>query len=340
MENNLNKTLDRICAQESLSQKESHDLFSKIVCGELSPVEISALLVSLKAKGETPEEIAGAAQALRTAAAAFNTQGLTVADSCGTGGDGMHTVNISTATALVAAEAGLPIAKHGNRSISSACGSADVLEQCGIKIDADPAVSTQSLAELGICFLFAPSYHSGMKHAMPIRRELRVRTIFNLIGPLSNPAQPAWQVVGVYDPALCVPLARTLGLLGCQAALVVHGSGLDEIAIHGNTTAAYWHDNQLEQLTINPKSLGLKEEPIEALKGGQPEENASWLKNLLSGQASPAHFAAVAVNAGALLWISGQTDSHKRGVEKALDILYEGKTIKRLERWAEITHGT
>ncbi|MCC6747785.1 MAG: anthranilate phosphoribosyltransferase [Deltaproteobacteria bacterium] len=333
------ETLETLCRGQSLSREAALELFSRVLRGEVSEVELAALLIGFKAKGETPEEIAGAAQALRDAALALDVGSLKVSDSCGTGGDGAATVNISTAVALVVAEAGVPVAKHGNRSISSRCGSADVLEASGVKIDAPPEVSRRCLDELGICFLFAPQYHAGVRHAMPVRRALGVRTLFNLLGPLSNPARPAWQVVGVYDATLCAPLARTLGLLGCERALVVNGCGLDEIALHGPTVAALWREGSLEELVLRPEQAGLQRRPLEALRGGGAEENARWLRDLLGGRGEAAHAEIVAINAGALLWVSGRAADLREGTAQALEVLRAGGAEGRLARWAERSHG-
>jgi anthranilate phosphoribosyltransferase len=261
------------------------------------------------------------------------------ADSCGTGGDGSATVNISTAVAVVAAEAGLPMVKHGNRSISSKCGSADVLEACGVKIDVSPELAARCLQEERICFLFAPRYHAAMQHAMPVRRALRTRTIFNLLGPLSNPAAPPVQLLGVYDPALCRPMAETLRLLGCTRALVVHGAGLDEIALHGPTQGALLLAGTITDITISPEDAGLHEHPLEALAGGDPQENAAWLLRLLAGEATSAHNEAVAINAGALLWIAGKAKDLAAGAAQALAVIAAGKAKERLVRWGELSHG-
>lgn len=335
----MRKILDTLCSGKSLSRQESAALFTRIVQGELSELEICAVLVALKAKGETPEEIAGAAEALVKSAVPVNIGELSVADTCGTGGDGAGTVNISTASALVAAEAGLAIAKHGNRCISSKCGSADVLEKCGVQIEGGPEVASRTLKEVGICFLFAPKYHTGIRHAMPVRRALGVRTIFNLLGPLANPARPRWQIVGVYDPSLCVPLATTLGLLGCESALVVHGSGIDEIAPHGPTQAALLRFGQVEQIVIEPEDAGLERIHIEEIRGGDASENAQWLFTVLSGKGSRAHTQAVALNAGALLWISGKAPSFKAGVLQAQEIIHSGRAVERLRRFVECSRG-
>jgi anthranilate synthase/phosphoribosyltransferase len=329
--------LEQVSARRHLERAESTALFGRIVRGELGEIELGALLAALRTKGETPDEIAGAADALRAAAVPFPRPAYKVADTCGTGGDGAHTVNVSTAAAFVAAELGVPVAKHGNRSVSSRCGSADVLEACGVRLTPTPAVARRCLDEAGVCFLMAPHYHAGLRHAMPVRRALRTRTIFNVLGPLVNPAAPVWQVMGVYDPALCVPLARTLGLLGCEAALVVHGAGLDELAVHGPTQAALWRDGQVTELTLTPRDAGLDEYPLEALAGGAPEENAVWLQGLLAGRGAPAHEAAVALNAGALLWITGGAADLAAGTRRALETLRGGAALRRLARLAELT---
>jgi anthranilate phosphoribosyltransferase len=332
--------LESICRGGHLTAPEAERLFGTLVAGELEPVQISALLVALKAKGERPAEIAGAAAALRASAAPFPRPASAIADCCGTGGDGAGTINVSTMVALVAAELGIPIAKHGNRSISSRCGSADVLEQLGVRIDAPPAVARRCLEEVGICFLFAPRYHPGLAHAMPVRRTLAVRTIFNLLGPLVNPAAPDYQLLGVYDPALCAPLAATLGMLGCRAALVVHGGGLDEIALHAPTTAALLRDGRVHELELAPEQVGLARYGLDRLAGGAPEHNAAALRALAGGDGAPAHAAAVALNAGALAWVCGAAPELGAGVERAQAALSSGRVADRLARLAEVSHGS
>lgn len=331
--------LDSICRGVDLSHAQAGDVFGTLVAGDLDPVQISALLVALRAKGEQPEEIAGAAQALRDSAVSFPRPDYRFADSCGTGGDSAGTVNISTAVAVIAAEMGIPVAKHGNRSVSSSCGSADVLERLGVKIDAPVEVARRCLDEIGLCFLFAPAYHRGLAHAMPVRRALSIRTIMNVLGPLVNPARPAVQMVGVYDPALCVPLARTLGLLGCESALVVHGSGLDEVALHGPTRAALLSDGKVVELTIRPEHAGLDTLPLGQLVGGGPEHNAARLRSLLEGDGSDAHAAAVAINAGALAWVFGHVAEIREGADLALEVIASGRAAVRLEQLARLSHG-
>jgi len=335
----IRQQIEALCRGESLAKDDCQELFSAVMRGAVSEHQLCAALIALKAKGETPDEIAGAASAMRAAALAFDTGDMDVADSCGTGGDGAQTVNISTAAALVAAEAGVTVAKHGNRSISSRCGSADVLERCGVRIDAPVEVSRHCLETERLCFLFAPQYHAGVRHAMPVRRALGVRTMFNLLGPLANPALPRYQLMGVYDAARCRTMAETLSLLGCERALVVNGGGLDEIALHAPTHGALLKDGKVRELTITPGDVGLQERPIEALRGGDPEGNAAWLRKLLAGEGDAAHAEAVAINAGALAWICGVANSHRAGVEQALEVLASGQAALRLDRWAKLSAG-
>ncbi|MEO8448549.1 MAG: anthranilate phosphoribosyltransferase [Gemmatimonadota bacterium] len=324
----------------SLDQVESFEAFTDLVRGHCSEIEIAALLAALKTRGETPPEIAGAAQALRASALPFPKPAYSVADTCGTGGDGAGTVNISTAAAFIAAECGVPVAKHGNRAISSRSGSADVLEALGVKLDPAPEVARRCLDEAGVCFLFAPAYHPGIKQAMGVRRALRTRTLFNLLGPLANPALPEWQVVGVYDAKLCRPLAETLQLLGCRAALVVNGGDLDEIALHGPTTAARLHDGRVDDLVLEPEHAGAPRSALAELSGGDPIESAAWLAGFLAGKASAAHQAAVAINAGAMLWVAAVASDLEEGYRVAHDAIRSGRAAKRLARLAEVSHGT
>jgi anthranilate phosphoribosyltransferase len=331
------QTLDTL-AERSLTREEAAGVFRGIIGGEHAELEIAAILAALKTRGETMEEIAGAAQALRDAALPFPRPDYPYADTCGTGGDGTRTVNVSTAVAVIAAELGIPVAKHGNRSVSSRCGSADLLEALGVKLDPAPAVARRCLDEVGLCFLFAPQYHSGVRHAMPARKALGTRTLFNLLGPLANPAAPAWQLVGVYAPSLCRPVAHTLGLLGCDTALVVHGSGLDEVALHGPTHAALWKDGEVREFEIVPEDAGLERRPIDALRGGGPAENAAWLESLLAGDSDGARRDAVALNAGAVAWIAGVAPGLRRGVAMAHDAIASGYAATRFSRWAELSH--
>jgi anthranilate phosphoribosyltransferase len=323
----------------NLDRAEAFTVFRRIVRGELVEVEIAAILAALKVRGETPAEIAGAAQAMREAAVPFPMPDYAYADTCGTGGDGVGSLNISTAAAFVAAELGIPVAKHGNRSVSSRCGSADVLEMLGVKLDVSPEVSRRCLDEAGVCFLLAPHYHPGVRHAMPVRKALATRTMFNLLGPLANPARPAWQLMGVYDPKLVAPLAETLGLLGCKAALVVHGSGHDELALHGSSTVARWQDGRLDTLVITPEAAGVAPAGPDALQGGDPAENAAWLRALLEGSGTLAQVDAVALNAGALAWVAGAGRTLPEAVARARGVIRSGAAARRLNLLIELTNG-
>ncbi|HEU4828568.1 MAG TPA: anthranilate phosphoribosyltransferase [Gemmatimonadales bacterium] len=323
-----------------LAAEESRALFDCALRGELSDIELTAMLVALKLKGETPDEIAGAAASLRAGAREFERPTYPFADIVGTGGDGAGTINISTAVACVAAEAGLPIAKHGNRAVSSRCGAADLLEEFGVRLDMSPETARRCLDAERLTFLFAPHYHAGIRHAMPVRKRLATRTVFNLLGPLVNPARPPVLLVGVYDPALCGVIADTLALLGCERALVVHGLGLDEIAVHGETEAAELRDGRVERRRFTPADFGVASFPLADLVGGGPEENAVAIRRLLGGRGEPAHIAAVAVNAGALLHLAGVAGSLPMGYDFAREVLAGGGALARLERFAGMSRET
>jgi anthranilate phosphoribosyltransferase len=336
----MHAELRRLLAGEPLASTDSEALFAALIRGELSDVEITALLVALKLKGETAEEIAGAARALRASALAFPRPAYRFADIVGTGGDGTNSINISTAASFVAAEAGLPMAKHGNRSVSSRCGAADLLEQYGVRLDMPPATARRCLDEVGVTFLFAPHYHPGIRHAMPVRKALATRTVFNLLGPLVNPACPPVMLVGVYDPALCPLVAATLALLGCERALVVHGLGLDEIALHGETVASELADGRVRERRFTPADFGVAALPLSAIAGGTPEDNARAIRAVLGGKGDAAHAAAVAVNAAALLEIAGLAASPAEGYELAQAVLASGRALQRLERFAELSRAS
>jgi anthranilate phosphoribosyltransferase len=296
------------------------------------------MLIALRFKGETADEMIGAARALRAADAPFPRPDYLFADTCGTGGDGSSLINVSTAVAFVAAAAGLPVAKHGNRSVTSPCGSADVLEQLGVKLDVPAHVSRRALDEAGVCFLLAPLYHPGLRHAGPVRRALKVRTIMNLLGPCLNPAEPQVQLLGVSEARLIEPVARTLSSLGVRNALVVHGSGIDEMALHGETQAIRVSDGSFEALTISPEDAGLTRRPLESLKGGGPEENAERLRALLMGRGRPDEVDVVALNAGALLLTAGLAPSLREAVGEAKDVIASGAAHSRLKALIEATN--
>ncbi|MEA3053304.1 MAG: anthranilate phosphoribosyltransferase [Sphingomonadales bacterium] len=331
--------LGRLYCGESLAEAEAEALFGELVAGGLAEPAIAAMLIALRLKGETADELTGAARALRAADSDFPRPDYLFADSCGTGGDGSASINVSTAVAFAAAAAGLPVAKHGNRSVTSRCGSADVLEHLGAKIEASAEVSRRALDETGICFLFAPLYHPGLRHAGPVRRMLKVRTIMNMVGPCVNPAEPDVQLLGVADPALLRPVARTLAALGVARALVVHGSGLDEIALHGETQAVRVLDGAFEELMIRPEDAGFGRRPVQVLRGGGSEENAERLKALLMGYGLDAETEVVALNTGALLMTAGLAGDLREGAAMALDALRSGDACRRLLLFVEATRG-
>lgn len=332
------EALAHLYSGESLPEDEAEALFAALVAGGLAESQIAAMLIALRFKGETADEMIGAARALRAADAPFARPDYLYADTCGTGGDGSSLINVSTAVAFVAAAAGLPIAKHGNRSVTSPCGSADVLEQLGVKLDVSAEVSRRALDETGVCFLLAPLYHPGLRHAGPVRRALRVRTIMNLLGPCLNPAEPQVQLLGVAEARHLDPVARTLASLGVTNALVVHGSGIDEMALHGETQAVRVSADGFEALTIVPEEAGLGRRPLDSLKGGGPEENAARMTALLQGRGSDAERDAVAFNAGALLMIAGLAADLREGAGLAADALASGEPHRILCRLVEATN--
>lgn len=331
--------LERLLLGQDLGEAEAELLFTRLVAGDLDETAMAALFVALRLKGETADELIGAAKALRAAAVPFDRPGYAFADSCGTGADGSGSINVSTAVAFVAAAAGLPIAKHGNRSVTSRCGSADVLEALGANIEVDAGRSRMILDELGFCFLYAPAYHPGLRHAGPVRRRLKVRTVMNFLGPCLNPAQPRIQLLGVADPAKLVPVALTLAALGVERALVVHGAGLDEIGLHDETHAVRLVDGRTEQLVIRPEDAGLARTSLEAIRGGDPATNASRLTALLAGRGEEAGRDLVLINTGALLMTAGLSPDLIRGVELAREALESGAAARLVTRYVEASHG-
>ena len=331
--------LDRLLGGEPLTEATAQILFGALIDGRLADAEVEAMLRALPVRAETAAEMTGAARALRAAAAPFPRPDYLFADCCGTGGDGSASINISTAAAFVAASAGLPVAKHGNRSVTSRCGSADVLEHLGVRIDVPAATSRAALNEAGVCFLYAPAYHGGMRHAAAARRAIGVRTIMNLLGPVANPAAPPVQLLGVADPRTIEHVALTLAALGCARALVVHGGGHDEIVLHGDTQGVRVTDGKLEHLTLRPEDAGIAHRPVDAVAGGGIEHNAAGLVAVLRGEGPAAHIDAVALNAGALLTTAGLAPDFATGVALALDRLRAGAPYERLQALVVATNG-
>lgn len=323
--------LSQVLNGETLDLAATEQLFSHLVQGQLTDAQIAGMLIAMKMRGETPTEIAGAAKALRAAAKPFPQPGYPIADSCGTGGDGSNTINISTAAALVASSMGIAVAKHGNRSVSSRSGSADVLEAMSIPLDGTPAQARTMLDTYKFCFLFAPHYHPGFKYAMPARQELKTRTLFNLIGPLINPARPQVQLLGVYRPELCRPVAETLQLLGCNRAMVVHGSGLDELALHGPTDVVAVNGDEITEYRLTPADFGVQPAAVSDLKGGDADLNARLLRAVFNGQGTAAQRDAIAMNTAALLYMSERCDNLQQGTQQALEHLASGAVTTHLQ---------
>ncbi len=324
---------------QDLSAEDSQHLFERLVLGRLEPAEIAGMLIALRVKGETPAEMIGAARALFSASTPFDRPDYLFADCCGTGGDGSSLINVSTATAFVAAACGLPVAKHGNRSVSSQCGSADVLEALGAKLDMSPGAARQLLDETGFCFLFAPAYHPGMRHAALVRRQLQVRTVMNLLGPCINPARPRVQLLGVADPKMVDRVAEVLVAMGVEQALVVHGSGLDEIALHGPTRAVRIKSGVRDEIELTPEDAGLERVPLRQVQGGDIAENAERFRALLSGKASKADENIVVLNSAALLLAADRASDLRDGVGQAREALASGKAASVLDSYVEASHG-
>lgn len=327
--------LPKLLTGEDLPIDDAEHLFERLVLGRLEPAEIAGMLIALRMKGETAEEMIGAARALSAAAQPFERPDYLFADCCGTGGDGSGLINVSTATAFVAAAAGLPIAKHGNRSVSSRCGSADVLEALGAAIEFSSGRARALLDEIGFCFLFAPAYHPGMKHAALVRRQLSVRTVMNLLGPCINPARPPVQLLGVADPKMLRRVAQTLDAMGVSQALVVHGSGLDEVALHGETRAIRLCEGEISELEITPEEAGLQRAPLNVVTGGDPAENAARLSKLLAGEGAKAENDIVILNVAALLQTAGKAATLRDAAGAAREALLSGAAGKVLDRYVE-----
>ena len=334
----MKEVLAKLVERKNLSREEVRRAMSIIMGGEATPAQIAGFLVALRIKGETVDEITGCAEEMRARAAKVKAPSGCV-DTCGTGGDSSHTFNISTAAALVVAAAGVPVAKHGNRGVSSKSGSADVLEVLGVKIDAPIETMERCIAETRFCFLFAPLMHSAMKHVGGPRRELALRTVFNILGPLTNPAGAKRQLLGVFSAALVRPLAEVLRNLGSERALVVHGEGgLDEISPFGKTIyVLLTEDGRLTEGVLSPQDAGLK--PVtEKLVVTTPQESAALILRVLKGEKIPER-TAVLMNAGGALWAAGKTANFKDGVKKAAEVIDSGAATATLQSVIKITNG-
>jgi len=333
----IREAIGRVVAGQDLSEAEAEAVMGQIMAGEATPAQIGAFLAALRMKGETVEEITGCARAMRSSAIPVRPRRQDLVDTCGTGGDRAGTFNISTTTAFVVAGAGLGVAKHGNRSVSSRCGSADLLEALGVNLALSPEQVGHCIDEVGMGFLFAPRLHPAMKHAIGPRREMGVRTIFNILGPLTNPACASRQLMGVYDPGLTHVLAQVLGGLGAQAALVVHGAGgLDELSTTGAnrlSTLQVGSDAErpvVKDFTLDPVELGLPKARVEDLQGGTAEENAQITRAVLSGQQGPQRDV-VLLNAAAALMVGGMAEDLQEGLERAAGAIDSGAALGKLE---------
>ncbi|MFN2613542.1 MAG: anthranilate phosphoribosyltransferase [Actinomycetota bacterium] len=327
----LREALDKVLARDDLSAGEAADALSEIVTGDVPSSMVAAFLIALRMKGERPAEIAGFAQTMRSNAVAVMPKSTGLVDTCGTGGDGTGTANISTAAAFVVAGAGLPVAKHGNRALSSSSGSADVLEALGVRIDLDAAQVARCIDEAGIGFIFAPAFHPAMAKVMPVRRELGIRTAFNLLGPLTNPARPSFQLVGVGSPNWAELVAGALAALGVERALVVHGDGTDELTCASDNVVITVEHGNIEQTVVSARDVGLDANPLDALRGGTPTENAETLRATLEGKPG-AVSDCVLFNAGAALVAAGAVRTISEGVSSARAVIGSGDALAALDR--------
>jgi anthranilate phosphoribosyltransferase len=333
----IQEAIARVVDGNDLTAGETHSVFGLIMSGEASDAQIGAMLVGLRVKGETVDEITGAARAMREKATRISTSQEIVVDTCGTGGDHSGTFNISTATAFVVAGAGLCVAKHGNRAATSQCGSADVLKALGVNIEVGPDVVGRCLDEVGIGFLFAIALHGAMKHAIGPRREIGIRSIFNALGPLTNPAGASRQLIGVYDGSLTDPLARVLNQLGSERAFIAHGSdGLDEITLTGPTTVSELRDGSVNTFTLSPGDVGMDTADASALKGGDAETNAGILLSVLNGDGGPRRDIVV-LNAAAAVTVGGLAETIQDGIPIAAKAIDSGAAREKLEGLRALT---
>lgn len=329
----ITESLNCLLSGNNLKRDESSAVMDEIMGGKCTSAQIAGWLVALRQKGETVEEVAGFVESMRRHSLTITPADRDAVDGCGTGGDGSHSFNISTAAAIVAAGAGATVAKHGNRSVSSKCGSADLLEAAGGYIEAEPETVKQTLDKIGFGFMFAPRFHPAMKHAVGPRRELGIRTVFNILGPMTNPAGVRRQVIGVYDPTLMELMGNVLMMTGSKHALIVHArDGLDEFSVCAKTDYLECKDGQCKPGTITPSEVGLVEYDKGALAGGGPEENLTILRGVLSGEHS-AYYDATVFNAGAMLYVAGRAESIREGVSLAGKAIDDGRARQTLADW-------
>ncbi len=326
----MQEYIRRVADGEDLGVEEAREA-ARLVFEEATEAQIGALLAALRAKGETEAEIAGFAQGMRDAARTIDPDRRPLVDTCGTGGDDYSTINVSTTSAIVAAGAGVAVAKHGNYSVSSSSGSADVLEVAGVDVDAEPPLVEEAIERDGIGFMLAPVFHPAMKAVIGPRKELGMRTLFNVLGPLTNPAGAEAQVLGVYDEELVPVIARALAHMPVERALVVHGAGMDEIGLHGETCVAEVDGEEIEEYTLVPEDIGLESAPVDAVAGGSPEENAADLRGIVTGEVEGAKRDIILANAGAAVYIAGLAESIEEGVEEARASIEGGHAAAKLD---------
>ncbi|MDZ7262222.1 MAG: anthranilate phosphoribosyltransferase [candidate division KSB1 bacterium] len=334
----IQQAIDKLVRGEDLSCEQAHDSMKQIMSGETTDAQIGAFLVALRMKGEKPQEIAGFAQAMREKATPVKTERPGVIDMCGTGGDGAGTFNISTIASLVVAGCGIPVAKHGNRSVSSKCGSADLFRQLGVKIDLSADKLSECLDKIGFAFLFAPTLHQAMKYAIGPRREIGIRTVFNILGPITNPAGTKRQVIGVYDAGIARPLAEVLRQLGAEKVLMVYGQeGLDEVSISYPTRMVELTDGEIIEKSVTPQDFGLKPAPVETVKGGDVQENAEIALRILQGEPGAKRDVVVA-NAACGLYVAGAVANFKEGARLAEESIDSGAALEKLQELQRISN--
>ncbi len=339
----IKEAIVKIVDKQDLTYDEAYTVMTEIMSGETTATQNAAFLAGLSTKStgsETIDEISGCATAMREKATRLEHPGMEVMEIVGTGGDNAHSFNISTTTAFILAAAGIKIAKHGNRAASSLSGTADCLEALGINIQQDPDKCRELLEKVGFCFIFAQKYHSSMKYVGPIRRELGIRTVFNILGPLTNPSYPEYMLLGVYDERLVNPLAQVLMSLGVRRGMVVYGTDhLDEISVSAPTKICEFRDGYYRDLTIRPEDFGLKTASREEIVGGTPEENAQTTRDILAGKITGAKRDIVLMNAGAGLFIAGKAESMKDGVRLAAELIDSGKALEKIKEMIEVSNG-
>jgi len=336
---NLQQAIAEVIEKRDLTESEMSDVMRLIMTGEATQAQIGGFLIALRMKGETVDEITAAARVMRELAAKVDVKGPHLVDTCGTGGDGANTFNISTCCAMVAAAAGAKVAKHGNRSISSKSGSADVLEAAGVNLDLSAEQVADCVQQVGVGFMFAPKHHGAMKHAISPRKEMAVRTIFNVLGPLTNPASAPNQVIGVFDSAWVEPLAQVLCRLGSEHVLVVNASdGMDEISISAKTFVAELKNGEVTTYLIEPEQFGMQKQDIKALAVDGADQSLAMIRSVLANEAGAA-LDIVRLNAGAAIYVSGLTSSIEEGVKKAGEVIASGAALKVFEQLIQHTQG-